>query len=92
MTSAELAAAGEFLFGHRWQTQLARRIGVDSSTVRRWLSGARPIPDRAESFIGLLLEQRGTTIAEVAANAIPTRRRRPTRRRPEGKEVRHASG
>jgi hypothetical protein len=85
LTGVELAAAGEFLFGRRWQTQLARRIGVDSSTVRRWLSGARPIPKIGESCIGLLLEQRGMTIAAVTA-----RRRR--RSRLEGKEVRHASG
>ena len=36
-----LFAAAGFLYGGRygWQTALARRMRVDSRTVRRWLSG-----------------------------------------------------
>jgi len=31
-----LIAAGEALFGSRWQTDLAKAIGVNDRTVRRW--------------------------------------------------------
>lgn len=34
------------LFGDRgWQTKLASILGVDGSTVRRWVNGSVPIPN-----------------------------------------------
>lgn len=56
MTPDELRAAGEALYGHRWQSPLARRLLTDPRTVRRWLSGDRAIPGPAETAIGLLLK------------------------------------
>ena len=44
MTSAELKAAGERLFGRFWQTRLAEALDVDPSTVRRWVSGVVQVP------------------------------------------------
>lgn len=55
LSSDELRAAGESLYGNRWQTALARRLCVDPSTVRRWLAGA-PIPGIAAVAISLLKE------------------------------------
>ena len=36
---------------HGWQTALARRLGVNDRTVRRWASGATPIPGRVQREI-----------------------------------------
>lgn len=45
MQPKELRTLSVKLFGDRWQTNLARGLGVDGSTVRRWNSGAVPIPN-----------------------------------------------
>ena len=59
MSPDQLRAAGEELYGRwGWQTKLARRLKVDGSTVRRWLSGASVIPGPAEVAIELLLEMK----------------------------------
>ena len=56
MTPEQLRAAGERLYGKwGWQTQLARELRVDGSTVRRWLSGKVPIPGLAAVAIDLLV-------------------------------------
>lgn len=44
MTPEELRAAGEAIWGGRWQTPLARRIGVDPRTVRYWVAGKVEVP------------------------------------------------
>jgi DNA-binding transcriptional regulator YiaG len=54
MTPGQLSAAGQSLYGAQWQTALARRLGVDDRTVRRWLAGDRAIPLIAERLIELL--------------------------------------
>jgi DNA-binding transcriptional regulator YdaS (Cro superfamily) len=51
MTPDELKEAGRALFGNGWQTRLAEQLGVDGSTVRRWVSGAVPIPNPAAAAI-----------------------------------------
>jgi hypothetical protein len=43
MTPAELREIGIRLYGERWQTALARELGVNPRTVRRWASGDSPI-------------------------------------------------
>ncbi len=59
MTPDQLREAGEALYGRwGWQTRLARRLKVDGSTVRRWLSGAVAIPGPAGVAIELLLERK----------------------------------
>lgn len=58
MTSAELAKAGRKLYGERgWQTRLAEALGVDGSTVRRWVSGAVPVPTTAAAAIRCFLSR-----------------------------------
>lgn len=45
MTPSELIAAGMKLYGNwGWQSRLAEALGVDASTVRRWVSGQVPVP------------------------------------------------
>lgn len=40
-----LEMAGLALFGPRWQTDIARLLGLsDGRRVRQWMSGDRPIP------------------------------------------------
>lgn len=41
--TALLREAGEALYGPRWQSDLARDLGVSDRTVRRWVAG-QPIP------------------------------------------------
>ena len=55
MTADELKSAGRELFGHGWQTRLAEQLGVDGSTVRRWVSGAVPVPNPAAAAIRAFL-------------------------------------
>ncbi len=43
MLRDELIAVGERLYGARWQSALARALGVSDRTVRRWLAGDRRI-------------------------------------------------
>lgn len=46
MTPDELAKLCIAMYGERgWQTRLAEKLEVDGSTVRRWVSGAVPIPN-----------------------------------------------
>ena len=47
MSPTELAEAGRALYGRGWQTRMAEALGVDGSTVRRWVSGAVPVPGPA---------------------------------------------
>lgn len=59
MTRDELRAAGETLHGPRWQSALARDLGVADRTVRRWLAGKLPIGIWAAKSISNLLAARG---------------------------------
>ena len=47
MTPAALAAAGAAIIGHpvRWQSALARRLGVKPRTMRRYAAGHSAIPE-----------------------------------------------
>lgn len=46
MTPQELEQIGTALFGGQWQTPLARSLGMnDAALVRKFLSGARNIPE-----------------------------------------------
>ncbi len=61
MSRDELKAAGRELFGNGWQTRLAEQLGVDGSTVRRWVSGAVPVPNPAAAAIRSFLYIRKLT-------------------------------
>ena len=58
MTPDELAKAGVRLYGSwGWQTRLAEALGVDGSTVRRWVSGAVPIPNPVAAAVNCFLSR-----------------------------------
>jgi hypothetical protein len=42
-----LREVGEALYGPRWQSELARRIGVSDRSVRRWVAGTDDVSDTA---------------------------------------------
>lgn len=60
MQAQELADIGRELNDGRWgwQTRLAERLGVDGTTVRRWVSGSVPVPAPAAVAIRCLLRER----------------------------------
>lgn len=58
MTPKQLAEAGETLYGERaWQTRMSEALGVDASTVRRWVSGAVPVPTTVVAALKCFLER-----------------------------------
>jgi hypothetical protein len=64
--AGELTAAGKALYGDKWQTDLARDLGLsDGRRVRQWLTGERPIPVGVWADIAAFLRQRQTTITHV---------------------------
>jgi DNA-binding transcriptional regulator YiaG len=54
MTPKQLTETGRVLYGEQWQTALARRIGVDARTVRKWAAGDRAIPQPVAELLALL--------------------------------------
>ena len=59
MTAAELIRAGERLYGPKWKAPLARALGVDASTLWRYLQEDRiPGPVAAAVSCWLLTRER----------------------------------
>lgn len=56
MSPKQLSEAALALYGSQWQTALARRIGVDARTVRKWAAGDRAIPAPVVELLELLLK------------------------------------
>lgn len=57
MNPKQLKDAGEKLYGYGWQTKLAKDLNVDGSTVRRWVSGAVPIPGPVAAAVKCFLRE-----------------------------------
>ncbi len=53
MTPEQLKQVGEALYGHEWQSRLARDLNISSRTVRRWAAGEYEVQGWA---IGKLIE------------------------------------
>lgn len=51
ITASELRALGLAVWGHEWQSPLARALKISPRTVRRWASGDTSIPDGVEAQI-----------------------------------------
>lgn len=61
-----LIKSGQALYGERWQTDLARDLGLsDGRRIRQWLSGDRPIPEGVWNDIAKLLADRKVVIDEA---------------------------
>lgn len=63
MTPDQLKLAGKELYGTGWQTKMAKELGVDGSTVRRWISGSVPVPNPAAAAVQCFLARRRETYA-----------------------------
>jgi hypothetical protein len=51
LTPAEFCTIGEKLYGAGWQLKLARALGRDDRTIRRWKSGESPVPKVVENWL-----------------------------------------
>jgi hypothetical protein len=74
MENDEFKRVGEDLFGQGWQTRLARALGVDGSTVRRWVGSAVPVPPQIAAFLDLLgsrQEARGALVFAMQGLSQP---------------------
>lgn len=67
MTADELKAALETLDVS--PAAMARLLGVDIRTARRWSSGAKPIPDTVATQIAAIIEAGGVTPEMTAQSA-----------------------
>jgi len=65
-----LETVGLALYGHRWQSSLARDLGVLPRTVRKWASSEKPVPHRQWRYIAALLEQRSRDCKDLARQII----------------------
>jgi transcriptional regulator with XRE-family HTH domain len=70
MTPAELASLGARAYGTNWQSPLARALGVNPRTVRKLVSGERPVSPRMERLVVALLGAPKTTHATALAEVL----------------------
>jgi len=66
----QLAHVGRALYGEHWRLALARGVGVDDDTIRRWMTGRTPLPASHGVFRDALalLRRRGDEIDTAAAD------------------------
>jgi DNA-binding transcriptional regulator YdaS (Cro superfamily) len=67
-----LELVGLALYGHRWQSSLARDLGVSVRVVRYWAAGDKPVPPNQWRYIAALLDQRSRDCKELARAIIAT--------------------
>lgn len=65
-----LARAGQLLYGERWQSDLARALGIGDRRVRQWLAGDRPIPEGIWRDIAELLRVRIEDAAKLMGELV----------------------
>ncbi len=69
MSSELLKRIGEFIYGDQWQAPLARDLGVNERSMRRWVAGTDEIPRGVWRDLGSRLEiwhrALGHLVAEV---------------------------
>lgn len=61
-----LVEAGEALYGPRWQSELARDLGVSDRTMRRWVAGTFDAPQGLYVDLLRLTQQRAAKLDELA--------------------------
>ena len=65
MTPKLLTECGCALYGERWQSEIARDLGVTDRTVRRWLAGDQPVPSGVAVDLLRLLTERASDIDDL---------------------------
>jgi hypothetical protein len=73
--SRRLAAAGRLLFGDRWQSALARAMGVSQSILTKAVDGTRPPTDDTMSKLDAALDREAAQIRATADKIDRLRRR-----------------
>lgn len=75
MTLQELETTGAALYGPRWQTDLARALGVADRSMRRWVAGQNAVPEGLRPKLLALVAERIDELTRVqaalSANARP---------------------
>lgn len=61
----DLPRIGAALYGSRWQSELARALGVNNRLVRHWTDGTRPQPADLPQRLAALAERRVKEIQEA---------------------------
>lgn len=61
-----LLECGEALYGPRWQSDLARDLGVADRTVRRWVAGATRVPTGVYVDLLRLVTERAEVLDALA--------------------------
>ena len=62
-----LVEAGEALYGSRWQSEMARDLGVADRTVRRWVAGTSEVPSGLYVDLLRLTQERAALLDSLAA-------------------------
>lgn len=56
MNKELLIEVGQALYGDQWQSAFARALDVTPRTMRYWVSGQKPIPDKVLSEVYEIIE------------------------------------
>ena len=66
MTPEQFAAAGQALYGARWQTQLAQALYLSREHVHLMSKGQRSVTSRTEQQVRQLCRERGVILLEIS--------------------------
>lgn len=72
MTANLLHDTGRALYGDRWQSALARDLGVSDRTVRYWASGAHDVPPGVWTELLELAQERAQRLDDLEARLKET--------------------
>ena len=76
-TANILQEVGRALYGDIWQSELARDLGCNDRTVRKWNAGDAPIPEYLRKEVAKICRRRGNRLIEMAEQLGATARRSP---------------
>ena len=62
-----ITETGRALYGVRWQSEMARDLGVNERTVRRWAAGEYEAPDGVYAELRALATRRLRLLASIRA-------------------------
>ena len=65
LTKEDLVKYGMALFGNQFQTDLAKALDVNDRTMRRWLSGESPVPEKVGNDLGVLVKVKFELLGEL---------------------------
>jgi hypothetical protein len=61
-----LQEVGRALYGDIWQSELARDLGCNDRTIRKWNAGDAPIPEYLRGEVAKICRRRGDRLIEIA--------------------------